>query len=49
MLGVSFMLVNTLFSHLGLLSTWPALLTAIAPSALYLLLALAALWWVERH
>ena len=49
MIGVSFMLVNTLFSHLGLLSTWPAPLTAIAPSALYLLLALGALWWVERH
>jgi lipopolysaccharide export system permease protein len=49
MLGVSFMLVNTLFSHLGLLSTWPAVLTAAAPSALYLLLALGALWWVERH
>jgi len=49
MIGVSFLLVNTLFSHLGLLSTWPAFLTAIAPSLLYLLLALGALWWVERH
>jgi lipopolysaccharide export system permease protein len=49
MLGVSFMLINTLFSHLGLLSTWPAFLTAIAPSVLFLLLAAGALWWVERH
>jgi lipopolysaccharide export system permease protein len=49
MLGVSFILINTLFSHLGLLSTWPAFLTAVAPSVLYLLLALGALWWVERH
>ncbi len=49
MIGVSFILTNTLFSHLGLLSTWPAFLTAIAPSALFLLLALGALWWVERH
>lgn len=49
MIGVSFILINTLFSHLGLLSTWPALLTAVAPSLLFLLLALAALWWVERH
>jgi lipopolysaccharide export system permease protein len=49
MLGVSFLLVNTLFSHLGLLSTWPAMLTAIAPSLVFLLLALWALWWVERH
>ncbi|OYO26266.1 LPS export ABC transporter permease LptG [Janthinobacterium sp. PC23-8] len=49
MIGVSFMLVNTLFSHLGLLSTWPAFLTAAAPSVLYLLAALVMLWWVERH
>jgi lipopolysaccharide export system permease protein len=49
MIGVSFMLINTLFSHLGLLSTWPPFLTAVAPSLLFLLLALSALWWVERH
>ncbi|MYM32461.1 LPS export ABC transporter permease LptG [Duganella sp. CY15W] len=49
MIGVSFLLVNTLFSHLGMLSTWPAVMTAIAPSLLFLLLALWALWWVERH
>ncbi|HEX7982771.1 MAG TPA: LPS export ABC transporter permease LptG [Duganella sp.] len=49
MIGVSFLLVNTLFSHLGMLSTWPAVLTAIAPSLIFLLLALGALWWVERH
>jgi lipopolysaccharide export system permease protein len=49
MIGVSFMLINTLFSHLGLLSTWPAFLTAVAPSLLFLFLAFGALWWVERH
>jgi lipopolysaccharide export system permease protein len=49
MIGVSFILINTLFSHLGLLTTWPAFVTAIAPSLLFLLLALGALWWVERH
>ncbi|MES3024321.1 MAG: LPS export ABC transporter permease LptG [Pseudomonadota bacterium] len=49
MIGVGFMLVNSLFSHLGLLSTWPALLTAVAPSVLFMLLAIGALWWVERH
>jgi lipopolysaccharide export system permease protein len=48
-IGVSFILINTLFSHLGLLSTWPPFVTAIAPSLLFLLLALGALWWVERH
>jgi lipopolysaccharide export system permease protein len=49
MIGVSFMLINTLFSHLGLLSTWPPFFTAVAPSLLFLALALGALWWVERH
>jgi lipopolysaccharide export system permease protein len=49
MIGVSFLLINALFSHLGLLSTWPAFVTAVAPSLLFLLLALSALWWVERH
>ena len=49
MIGVSFILINTLFSHLGLLSTWPAYVTAIAPSLLFLALALGALWWVEWH
>jgi lipopolysaccharide export system permease protein len=49
MIGVSFLLINSLFSHLGLLSTWPPFLTAAAPSLLFLLLALFALRWVERH
>ncbi|HEX9174135.1 MAG TPA: LPS export ABC transporter permease LptG [Telluria sp.] len=49
MIGVGFILLNSLFAHLGLLSTWPAFLTAVAPSLLFLLLALGALWWVERH
>jgi lipopolysaccharide export system permease protein len=49
MIGVSFQLLNSLFSHIGLLNTWPALATAILPSATFLLVALGALWWVERH
>ena len=49
MIGVSFHLFNTLFSHIGLLNTWPALATALAPSLFFLLLAIGALWWVERH
>jgi lipopolysaccharide export system permease protein len=49
MIGVSFLLINSLFSHIGLLSTWPAFLTAIAPSLLFLALTIGALWWVERH
>lgn len=49
MIGVGFILINALFSHLGLLSTWPAFFTAVAPSLLFLLLAIGALRWVERH
>lgn len=49
MIGVGFQLSNSLFSHLGLLNTWPALMTAITPSILFLMVAIAALWWVERH
>jgi lipopolysaccharide export system permease protein len=49
MIGVSFMLINSLFSHIGMLSTWPAFMTAATPSLLFLLLALGALRWVERH
>lgn len=49
MIGVSFKLINSLFSHIGLLNTWPPLATAAAPSVLFLLVALAGLWWVERH
>ncbi|WP_323144035.1 LPS export ABC transporter permease LptG [Massilia phyllosphaerae] len=49
MIGVSFLLINSLFSHIGILSTWPAFLTAVAPSLLFLALALVGLRWVERH
>ncbi|HCE09502.1 MAG TPA: LPS export ABC transporter permease LptG [Oxalobacteraceae bacterium] len=49
MIGVGFQLLNSLFSHIGLLNTWPALVTAILPSTLFLLMAMSALWWVERH
>lgn len=49
MMGVSFQLINSLFSHLGLLNTWPPLVTAVLPSLLFLLLAIGALSWVERH
>lgn len=49
MIGVSFQLANNLFSHLGLLNTWPPLATAALPGLLFLALAIGALWWVERH
>jgi lipopolysaccharide export system permease protein len=49
MIGVSFELLNGLFSHLGLLNTWPPLATALLPSVVFLLFALVALWRVEHH
>jgi len=49
MIGVSFLLLNALFSHLGVLTALPAFFTAAAPSILFSLLAIGALWWVERH
>ncbi|MEO7032003.1 MAG: LPS export ABC transporter permease LptG [Herbaspirillum sp.] len=49
MIGVSFQLINSLFSHLGLLNTWPPLATAMLPALLFLSIAMFGLWWVERH
>ncbi|MEN7526034.1 MULTISPECIES: LPS export ABC transporter permease LptG [unclassified Cupriavidus] len=49
MLGLSFHLSNTLFSHVGLLHTWPPIVSALVPGTLYLTLALVALRWVDRH
>lgn len=49
MIGVAFYFVNSLASTLGILNTWPPLATSLAPSLLFLLIAISALWWVERH
>jgi lipopolysaccharide export system permease protein len=49
MIGVSFILINRLFSYMGLLNTWPPFFIAVLPSALYLLAAGVMLRWVERH
>ena len=48
MLGMSFQLFNSLFSNVGLLGSWPALLTALVPPLLYFLFALTALRWVSK-
>jgi lipopolysaccharide export system permease protein len=48
MLGMSFQLFNSLFSNVGLLGAWPALLTALTPPLLYFILAIAGLRWVSR-
>ncbi len=49
MLGIGFYLLNNLFSHVGLLNTWPPILSAAMPSLVVLAAALVALRWVERR
>ena len=49
MLGISFVLLNNLAGHVGLLRGWTPWLAAAAPSLLYLLLSLAAFTWLVRY
>lgn len=49
MLGISFVLLNNVASHVGLLSNWTPWLVASVPSALYLLLAMLAFSWLVRY
>jgi len=49
MLGIFFHLLNSLFSHIGLLQNWPPLAAAVLPSAAFLASAVLMMWWVERR
>ncbi|WP_119156984.1 LPS export ABC transporter permease LptG [Caldimonas tepidiphila] len=49
MLGISFVLLNNVAAHIGLLQNWTPWLVAAAPSLLYLALSLAAFHWLVRH
>jgi lipopolysaccharide export system permease protein len=49
MLGISFVLLNNVAAHLGLLRNWTPWIVAAAPSLLYLLLSLAAFSWLVRY
>ncbi|MBX3607495.1 MAG: LPS export ABC transporter permease LptG [Piscinibacter sp.] len=49
MLGISFVLLNNMASHLGLLRNWTPWIVAATPSALFLLLSLAAFSWLVRY
>lgn len=48
MLGISFLLLNSLISHIGLLQEWPSWLASITPTILYLCIALFAIKKVSR-
>jgi lipopolysaccharide export system permease protein len=49
MLGILFHMLNSLFSHLGLLQNWSPLTSAILPSLVFLSAAVVMMWWVERR
>ena len=49
LLGISFVLLNNVASHLGLLRNWTPWVVAATPSLLYLLLSLAAFAWLVRY
>jgi lipopolysaccharide export system permease protein len=49
MLGIGFHMLNGLFSNLGVINDWTPALSAITPSALFLLGAGVMLWRVERR
>ena len=48
MLGVAFHFLNGLFSHLGLLNTWPPLVAVSIPSVVAFVVAVGLLRWVDR-
>jgi lipopolysaccharide export system permease protein len=49
MVGISFVLVNHISSHLGLLHQWQPWIAALAPSLIYLLLSMSAFIWLVRY
>ena len=49
MLGIGFVLLNNVAGHLGMLRNWTPWMVATAPSALFLLLSLAAFSWLVRY
>jgi lipopolysaccharide export system permease protein len=49
MLGISFVLLNNVSSHLGLLQQWTPWVAASMPSVIYLILSLGAFQWLVRY
>lgn len=49
MLGISFVLLNSISSHVGLLRNWTPWIAASMPSVIYLLLSLGAFTWLVRY
>ena len=49
LLGISFVLLNNVSGHLGLLRQWTPWMAAAAPGLFYLLLSMAAFAWLVRY
>jgi lipopolysaccharide export system permease protein len=49
MLGISFLLLNNLSGHIGMLRGWTPWVAAATPSLTYLLLSMAAFAWLVRY
>ena len=49
MLGISFVLLNNVAGHIGMLRGWTPWLVAAMPSAAFMLLSLAAFGWLVRY
>lgn len=49
LLGISFVLLNNVAGHLGLLRDWTPWVAAATPSLVYLLLSMAAFAWLVRY
>jgi lipopolysaccharide export system permease protein len=49
MLGISFVLLNNVAGHLGVLREWTPWVAAATPALMYLLLALLAFTWLVRY
>ena len=49
MLGIFFHMLNSLFSHIGLLQNWAPPVSAVLPGLAFLTAAIVMMWWVERR
>jgi len=47
MLGILFHMLNSLFSHVGLLKEWPPIAAAAVPSFMFLAMAMLMMFWIE--
>lgn len=49
MIGISFVVINSMFGHIGQLQHWPPIISAAMPSFIYLLASLATFSWLVRN